>query len=229
MTPRIACLAAVFVLASAAPAAADVRPTSGDPSVLSGRTLGNGETALWFDGGFPGIRATAMFAPSSRFNLGPRAMFAYASPFMGFGTGLGASFEVPMRLLIFARDTIDLSLTATPRFVLGEGVLVGEEDVFADDFGFGGGVDLGARAGFQVADALTLTAGLAVEIGFVTVPDADDPSGLGVFTAILGLEYLLSMDVALTVEATVGGGAAPAILFDSHGVVRVFAGVAFVL
>jgi hypothetical protein len=229
MSSRIAALLLAVALSCSSRASADTRPTSGDLSVMSGRTLGNGETALWFDGGFPGIRATAILAPSSRFNVGLRGAFLYASPYMGFGAGLGASFEAPLRFLVFARDTIDVSVTATPRLVLGQGSVVGEEGIFADDFGFGATADLGARAGFAVADRITLTAGMSAEIGAVAVPEAEDPAAIFVFTGVFGLEAILSMDVLLTLEATGGYGAAPGNLFDGHGVFRIFAGVAFLI
>ncbi len=224
-----ALVSSLAMCVSAAPASADVRPTSSDVSVLSGRTLGNGETVLWFDGGYPGIRATAVLAPSSRLNLGLRGQFLYASPYMGFATGIGGSFEVPLRFLVYGHDTIDVSLTATPRFVLGEGHIVGEEGVFADDFGLGASVDLGARAGFAVADRITLAAGLAAEAGVVAVPAADDPGGVFIFTGVVGLEAELSMDVVLTLEVTGGYGTSPGILFDQRGVFRGYAGVAFLL
>jgi hypothetical protein len=224
-------LASILILVPSVRAAAETRPTSGDPSVLSGRTLGNGEVVIAVDAGFPGVRATAVFAPSSRVNVGARGAFLYGSPYMGIGTGVGGAFEAPMRFLVFAHERIDLSVTLTPRLVLGRGRLVGQKGFFDDDFGLGAGAAAGARAGFRLGDRITLTTGLEAELAFITVTGEGSPGGkaIGVFTGVFGLEALLDSDIVLTLEATAGYGVAPDVLFDGHGVIRIFAGVAFLL
>lgn len=190
--------------------------------------MGNGETAIVAGTGFPGTFVEGWIAPSSRFNVGLRAAFLYASPLMGFGTGLGAEVSVPFRLHLFARSTMDVALHVRPFVIVGEGALVGQELNFADNFGYGIGFESTARAGFQIRDRLTLTAGAGTSIGYVDVPDAGDGnSAVGTILLLGALEANLTADLMLFLELYTGYGFARGSLFDKHGVLRASLGVAY--
>ena len=66
--------AAVDASDAYAPPSGD-RPSSGDASLLSGRTLGVGNTMIAVMAGWPGAYAQLELAPTSLFNIGIRAGF----------------------------------------------------------------------------------------------------------------------------------------------------------
>lgn len=224
-------VATAMVLALASTGHAQDRPTSGDMSILSGRTLGNGETVLAAGLGWPGIWAQVTLAPSSTFNLGVRATVLYGSPVMGLGSGVGGSLSVPMRLHLFGKDTLDLALTLEPGFALGEGALAGQETAFADNFGYAGWADVGALAGMQVSEAVTLTLGVLGEVAYVDVPDNDVDGRhlVGGVLGVLAVEALMSRDTMLFAELRGGWGFANERLFDGHEILRVSLGLAYLL
>lgn len=210
------------------PSGRSVRPTSGDVSILSGRTVGNGEVVLAGALGWP--RAEVLLAPSSRFNVEIRGAVSYGSPFMGFGTAVGGEISVPMRYLVWAEDHLDLSAYARPLVVLGEGRLVGQTGVFSDDFGWGVGFETGMKLGFQASDAVTLAGGLLGTFAWVDVSDADGAAGaIGSIQLMAGLEALMSRSTMLFVEAVGGVGFSGDGRFDSRGVVRLSLGIAYLL
>jgi hypothetical protein len=232
MSSRAAAVALVVVAVSllGGRAHAQVRPTSGDPSVLSGRTLGNGQVLLSGGLGWPGFYAQATFAPSSRFNLGVRGAVDYGSPLLGLGTGVGGDLSVPMRLLVYASGITDIAVAARPFAVLGEGSLVGQTQFFSDDFGYGLGTDLETRAGFQVSDSVTLTVGAGTTFAYVNVPDTSDGShALGAFYGIAAVEAAVGDNMLMFVELDGGYGITKGRLFDGHGVLRLALGVAWLL
>ena len=219
------------VLLWSASAQANDRPTSGDMSVLSGRTLGNGETVLAAGLGWPAFWGEIVLAPSSTFNLGIRGSVLIGSPVMGLGSGVGGSASLPARIWLFGKETLDVALAIEPGFAAGEGALAGQEGTFADDFGWAGWADVGALLGMQVSEAVTLTLGLLGEIAYVSVPD-DEVNGshlVGGGVAVLGVEALMSRDTMLFAELRGGWGFAPEDLFDGHQVLRVSLGIAYLL
>ena len=115
-----AALVVAWVLA-AAPALA--RPTSGDMSIVSGRTMGVGEEAIAAGLGWPGIWAEYLLAPSSTFNVGFRGTVLYGSPVMGLGSGVGAEATVPLRFHLWGADLLDVALQLEPSAFIGEGAL----------------------------------------------------------------------------------------------------------
>ena len=206
------------------------RPTSGDMSLLSGRTLGNGETLLAAALGYPSFWAELMLAPSSTFNFGFRGSVAIASPVMGFGTGVGGSFSVPIRLHLLGAGTLDIAAFFEPQVFAGEGALSGqmEESPFANNFGFGVGGLVGAVAGAQVADAVTLILGLGGDVVYVSTEGVGGEL-VGTGIAFLGIEALMSRDTMLFVEARGGIGFKPELLFEGPEVVRISLGLAYLL
>lgn len=219
----------VAVLCLVSTSHAQVRPTSDDISLISGRTVGNGEVVLAAALGWPGFWAEVLFAPTSRFNLGIRAGVTYGSPLLGLATGVGGEISIPIRILVYGRNDIDVALYVRPLGVIGEGALVGQENTFADDLGWGVGAELGTRIGFHVTDAVTLATGATVQPVYVDTPDATT-SGNGLvigFAGIFGLEAVVSRKTMLFVELRGGYGIATNDLFDQRGVLSLALGVAF--
>lgn len=222
--------AVLWALLAAGGAQADSRPTTGDMSILSGRTLGNGEMVLAAGLGWPGIWGQVVLAPSSTFNLGLRGTVLYGSPLMGLGHGVGGAVTAPMRLHVFGRDTLDVSLAVEPGFALGEGALAGQQESFANDLGLLAWAEGGVLAGLQVSSAVTLTLGLLGELAFVDVPDSADGRHLvGGAVGVLAAEALMSRDTMLFGEVRGGWGFAAEQLFDGHEIVRLSLGIAYLL
>ncbi|MEM1418287.1 MAG: hypothetical protein AAGH15_25555 [Myxococcota bacterium] len=229
-------LALAFLLAwLPSVARADSRPTSDDASLRSGRTLGNGELLVAVTAGWPGVEGEVLFSPSSRFDVGPRLSLLYASPFLGFATGLGGELSLPMRLHLYGKRDVDVALAARPLFVIGDGALVGQEGIFADDRGFGVGAEVGARVGLHLGDAFTLGLGASATLAYVSTPDADAAGGgggsdgiVGVVTAQVLAEALLSRSTLLLADLRAGGGGHTGDgLFSSRAHLQLALGVAY--
>ncbi len=206
------------------------RPTSGDLSIFSGRTNGNGETALAAGVGWPGIWAGLFLSPSSTFNLGIRGHVYYGSPIMGFSTGAGGGVTIPIRIHVFGSDKLDISLYVEPGVVLGEASLVGEVVTFSDAFGYGVYAVAGALAGAQLSDSVTLAIGLMGQGGYVHTPSKSiNPVGpIGAVLVSAALEALMSRDTMLFVEIRGGAGFSDT-LFDSQGIFQGSLGLAYLL
>jgi hypothetical protein len=229
LAPRLALALALLLGPLAGTGRAD-RPTSGDMSLLSGRTLGNGETVLAAGLGYPSFWAELMLAPSSTFNLGFRGSVAIASPVMGFGTGVGGSLSIPIRLHLLGAGTLDIAAFFEPMVFAGAGALAGqlEDSPFANNLGFGVGGTVGAVAGAQVADAVTLIFGLGGDVVLV-LTEGTDAELVGTGLAFVGVEALMSRDTMLFVEARGGVGFKPELLFEGPEVVRISLGLAYLL
>lgn len=209
-------------------ASAQTRPTSDDMSILSGRTVGNGDIVIAAALGWPGFWAEIVFAPTSRFNIGFRGAVDYGSPLMDLETGIGGDVSIPMRLHLYGRNDIDVAAVLRPLAIFGEGALVGQRSTFADNFGWGVGAEGGMRAGFHVSDAVTLAAGALVTIVYVDTPDAARSNGIvSTFAAVAAVEALMSRRTLLFAELVGGYGVARDELFADHGVLRLSLGVAF--
>lgn len=202
------------------------RPTSGDLSIFSGRTQGNGETAIAGGVGWPGVWAMLALAPSSTFNFGLKGSVVYGSPAIGLGAGVGGAVSIPFRFHIMGDGITDLAIYAEPSFFLGEGSLAGQRGSFSDNLGFGGIANGGLIAGFQFSEAVTLAAGALGEIGLVSVPDADTAL-VGAVLGMIALEILMSRDTMLFVEVRSGYGFRPERLFESPAIIRASVGLAY--
>ncbi|MEM9193616.1 MAG: hypothetical protein AAGF12_30860 [Myxococcota bacterium] len=214
------------------------RPSSSNMSLLSGRTIGNGQTALAAALGWPGIWALVNFAPSSTVNFSIKGTVLYGTPVMGLSTNAGGSVAVPFRVHLFAEGDFDLAAYVEPTGFVGEGGLAGQEGVFKNDLGFGFGGIFGALGGYGISDAVTLAFGLTGEIYYVSVPDADASEVVGAAVAIIGVEALISRDTMLFVEGRggvglgggrPGGSTGPGTLFDGAQVLRLSIGLAYLL
>jgi hypothetical protein len=208
------------------------RPTSGDASLLSGRTLGTGEVMLAAFAGWPGVFAQLELAPSSTFNIGIRAGFLYGSPMMGLIAGYGGELAVPMRIHVWGERDVDIAIHIQPIIALGSGALFGEGGISANRFGYGLRLDLGARMGWEVDPRLTFVFGIDAGAGFAGV-DPSGPSAIGMVLGLVGAEVLMSRDVMLFVEAQGGYGFAPDrtgfAYFPAREVLRVVLGIGFLL
>lgn len=199
----------VGVLSLAIPAAAQqpgeiepppvtMRPTSGEASLLSGRTLGVGEVMIAGAAGWPGLWAQLELAPTSSFNLGIRAGLIYGSPFMQLTAGVGGEIQAPMRIHVFGDEDLDLAAYVTPTFAFGEAAIAGEAGTaFAGDLGMGSRLEVGALLGWHVQENLTIIGGLGGYIGFVYTEAVGRGEVIGGATLQLGVEGLISRDTML--------------------------------
>ncbi len=195
------------------------RPTSDQLSLFSGRTVGNGEVVLAAGAGWPGIFAELLLAPSSRFNLSIRGAFHWGSPIAGFGTGVGGELSFPMRLLLYAKGDVDFAAYARPHVIIAEGALVGQNGTFADDLGWGAGLEVGARVGYAASRSVTLATGLSVTGTYYDVPKGTNSNGFATtFGGMFALEGLLTRSTMLFFRAVAGYGVTKSGRFDSDRV-----------
>lgn len=220
-TPALLALSLAIATTLAAPARAQTaedgwappteapRPTSGEASFLSGRTLGTGEVMIAAALGWPGLWAHVEISPSSIVNVGVRAGVVYGSPVMGLIAGAGGELTVPVRIHLYGEGDLDVSLRLAPELSIGEGRLFGESlsDIRASDLGMSSRLEVGARIAWRVAERVTLFAGADVAPGISWV-DTENVHPIGVFTGTLGIEALMSRDTMLFAEATGGAGVA---------------------
>lgn len=216
----------MLLAASSSPARAD-GPTSGDLSVLGGRTLGRGETAIAAGTGWPGTWGQVTFAPRSTLNVGVRASLLYGSPIMGFGTGIGGEVSMPVRLHLLGRGRWDLAMTARPLVITGRASLVGAEaSLFEDDFGWAVMFEKGLVAGWQATDAVSLVLGVMTTGGVVGIPEADRTRFAFHALGVLGTELLLARDTLLFLHLEGGGGLSGGDVFPRQGILRATVGFA---
>lgn len=186
------------------------RPTSGEASLLSGRTLGTGEVMMAAGVGWPGIWLQLELAPSSTFNLGIRAALLYGSPLMALVHGAGAELAVPMRIHLFGEGEVDVAVYLTPAVALGEAALSGEADtVWAGAFGWSSRLEAGGVIGVRLMPRLTFFAGLGGHFAVVHTPQAGGPEAVGALLARSGIEGLISRDTMLFAEVQGGLGFTP--------------------
>ncbi len=203
MRARLLALALVLVAAPASaqdgePPPLHARPTSGEASLFSGRTLGVGETMIAGAAGWPGIFALIEHAITTSFNLGVRAGLTYGSPVMALVPAVGGELTVPMRIHLLGEGDFDMAAYLEPAFAFGEGAAAGEVGtIYSGDFGWSSRLELGGLLGFHVQEGLTLLVGFGGYVGFVHVPAAGDPSVIGAALARLGIEGLISRDTML--------------------------------
>lgn len=198
------------VSSSEEPLARVAGPTSGAASLLSGRTLGSGETMIAAAAGWPGVWGEVAFAPASELNIHVRGTFLYGAPFLGLVEGIGGELSVPVRVHVLGDGQIDLAVRMTPRIAVGEGRLFGEREGLGGAFSGGLVVDVHGVLGFAVDPNVTLIAGLGGGAGGSIV----DRSSLGVawvarLAAELGVEALVSRDFMLFAHVEGGYGFAP--------------------
>lgn len=174
------------------------RPTSGTPSLLSARTLGEGQVMAAGGAGWPSLWVQLELAPTSTFNIGIRASLLYGSPVMALQPGVGAELAVPTRIHLFGEENIDIAVFVTPAITLGEAALVGEGPyVFAGSFGWSTRLEAGGLMSFQVLERLTVFFGVGGHVGFAHTPDAGGPEPFGAAFARLGIEGMISGDTML--------------------------------
>jgi len=213
--------AALFV---AAPASAD-RPTSDDLSLISGRTVGNGEVVISAGLGWPGFFAEALFSLSSKFDLSLRAHVDYGA-LLGTATGVAGGLSIPMRLHVYGRNDIDVAIAARPFVLLGEGAIMGEVGTFADDFGYAIGLEAGVRVGFHVSSGATLTVGAAGLFAWTSVKGAGG-GALGGGAPLIGIEAHFNRRTVFIAEALVGYAGAPENRFDRRMWLRLTLGIGY--
>lgn len=210
------------------------RPTSGEASFLSGRTLGSGDTLLAAWVGWPGFFVHAELAPDSLVNVGIRLGVTYGSPVMGLVPGAGGEAAAVIRIHVFGEGDVDLSVRLEPSLQLGEGVLFGEAGALGDDLGYSSRLDVGVVLGWRVVEHVTLYAGAGAAAGFSEVPSARNGiAAIGIFRGTLGIEALMSRDTMLFADVQAGGGVAPDRVgfayYPDRAMLRVALGLAYLL
>ncbi len=209
------------------------RPTSGDASLLSGRTLGVGNVLIAAMAGWPGAYVQLELAPTSLFNVGIRGGFLWGSPIMGLQVGIGGELAVPMRLRVWGEHQVDLAIVVEPLFAVGPGNVYGE-GTLAGSFAYGARLDAGARIGWEADPHLTIFGGIMAGGGLSEVPQPrSSVQPLGVVYATLGAEILSSRDFLLFLRVDGGYGLAPdragLLYFADRAFLRIVFGGAFLL
>lgn len=214
----------------------DARPTSGEPSLHSGRTLGTGEIMVAGAIGWPWAWAHLELAPTSTFNIGIRAAVLYGSPLMALQPGAGGELAVPARIHLHGDANIDVAVFVMPALTVGESALVGEAGtVYAGDVGWSSRLEAGGLLGVQLQERLTISLGVGAHVGFVHTPAVGYVDMIGAVFASAGLEVLISRDTMLFGNLQGGAGLAPTrggqVLFQEHvpPLVRVSLGAAYLL
>jgi len=211
------------------------RPSSGDASLLSGRTLGVGNAMIAAMAGWPGAYVQLELAPTSLFNIGVRGGFLWGSPMMGLQVGLGGELAVPMRLRVWGDHQLDLAIIVEPMFAVGPGNAYGELSVGPNNsFAYGTRLDAGARLGWEADPHLTIFGGLMAGGGVAEVPTThNNVQPIGVIYVTLGGEVLTSRDFMLFLRVDGGYGLAPdrsgLAYFPDRGFLRLVFGGAFLL
>ncbi len=183
------------------------RSTSGTPSILGARTLGEGQVMMAGAAGWPSLWVQLELAPTSTFNIGIRASLLYGSPIMALVPGAGAELAAPMRIHLFGEDNIDIAVFVTPAVTAGQGSLVGEGPyVFGGSFGWSARVEAGGLLSIQVMERLTVYFGVGGHFGFAHTPDAGGPQPFGATFARAGIEGMISGDTMLFAQADGGIG-----------------------
>ncbi len=211
------------------------RPTSGEASFLSGRTLGTGQTMMAAALGWPGFWAQLELAPDSSLNVGVRASVVYGSPVMGLIAGAGGELSVPIRVHVLGEGDLDLALRIAPQIAMGEGRLFGGADgtSLANQLGVSSRLELGALLGWRVVERFTLFFGLSAAPG-LTWLDGERVRAIGVFTGTIGLEALMSLETMLFAEVQGGAGVVDGTgllfaFYPQQEILRISLGIAYVL
>ncbi len=210
-------LCAVLLMASGGVASAqddlpppEARPTSGEASLLSARTLGSGEVMMAGAAGWPWIWVQLELAPTSTFNVGIRGSLLYGSPLMALAPGVGGEIAVPVRIHLHGDENIDLGVFVTPAFTLGEGATVGEGGgIYGGDFGYSFRGEAGGLFSILVIPRFTIYFGVGGHVGFVHTPAAGNVEAIGAAFVRAGLEGLISRDTMLFASVDGGIGIAP--------------------
>jgi hypothetical protein len=217
-----------------APPETAARSTSSEASILSGRTLGVGETMIAAGLGWPGFWAHIELAPSSIVNVGIRAAVLYGSAVMGLIEGAGGELSVPIRIHVFGEGDVDLALRIAPEITLGEGRLFGEQASprLSADLGISSRLEVGVLLGWQVSPQITLIVAASASPG-ISFVDPDPVRPIGLFTGSIGIEALMTRETMLFAIAEGGGGVAESrvgvALYPAREIFRLSLGLGYLL
>jgi hypothetical protein len=218
-----------------APPTETSRPTSGEASFLSGRTLGTGQVLMAAALGWPGFWAHVELAPDSALNIGVRAAVVYGSPVMGLVAGAGGELVVPIRVHVFGERDVDVALRIAPQISTGEGRLFGGADgtSLANQLGVSSRIELGALLGWRSTERFTMFFGLSAAPG-LTWLEGQSVRAIGVFQGTIGVEALMSLETMLFAEVQGGVGVVDAsglafTFYPQQEIFRISLGLAYVL
>ena len=198
--PTLVCALGLLLAAGArAQIETSLEPAGSAWSATAGQTVGNGNSVLQAEAGWPGIGFTWLHGATSTTDFGFHVGLNYG--FEGTtNTIAGVNFAVPFRHMLGQGGSTTIAFRADPGVsIYGDhGALVGV------------GGPIGIVAGFRVDPRLTLSAGVDVPVllsfsnpaGFFFGPQAG-----------AGAEYLVERDLAMTARFRVG----PEFALNSNG------------
>ena len=164
-------------------------------SVLSGQTMGTGQTALMGQAGFPGISGTLLHGLGPSTDVGARFAFDYGGYGLGvshFGSNLGIRFQglLKLGLLETSKYNFALQFEPGPFFEFyGPGTLVGLT------------MPVKFLFGIPIASALMFNMGLDIPISVVF----NSPSGFAIgFLVGGGFEYFIDRHLSVNFNMRVG-------------------------
>lgn len=161
-------------------------------STLSGKTVGQGNTVLTGEVGWPGLGVELLHGATSGFDIGGRFGFNYGVQRMVEFVEPGISLNAVMRF----------NLLDTGRFNLGATFEPGPFFVFANGFNdVGMDLPIGLQLGIPVGSALMLHGGIDMPF-FVLFGD-----GGGLWIPVLfggGLEYFIDRNLAVNFKMRMG-------------------------
>jgi hypothetical protein len=201
--------AALLVLALAGEAQAQSTASSGYSgrgqgwSVLSGRTVGQGNTAFVGQVGWPGLSASLLHGGTDKFDIGGRFAFNWGVQRMVEFTEPGISLAALFRLGLLDNGRVNVGVTFEP------GPFFHFDERLS---GSGVGMDLpvGLQIGVPVGSALMLSGGFDLPM-FVTFGDAG-----GLWVPVLfggGLEYFIDRGMSVNFKLRMGPTFAPSDVF----------------
>jgi hypothetical protein len=219
VSKRIAVLAAVV---AAALVGLPAQAASGDApwTVNSGKTIGDGETAIWGQAGFPGVSAELVHGIDPLTEIGGKFAFDYGQQgVINSCCVVGLDFQFLLRRTFYSNNTFYIAGTFQPGFLL-------EFPTGTTQFGLA--FPLGVQFGFPVNSQLTFNA--SFDLAMYALFGSGGRSGTFALPILFGggVEYLMQKNLALTFELKLGptiftaGGSAQFTLYALVGIAYKF-------
>lgn len=194
--------AAVLVAFGAGAKERDVSVSSGDPvvygghgySVLSGETVGNGQTVFWGEAGFPGLSAEILHGMAPNFDLGAKFTFDYGVEGLTDYIHPELKLNVPARISIVKKPKFNMGLHFDPGFFM----------YFVDGTHFGVNVPVGLQVGIPTSSALTVALSFDMPIA-IFIGNYNSNALIPILFGA-GVEYRLDRDTLLTFHLAMGPG-----------------------
>lgn len=163
-------------------------------SVLTGETVGNGDTVFWGEAGFPGLSAAILHGMAPNFDLGGKFTFNYGVEGMTDFVHPQLKLNAVGRIAILNKPKFNLGLHFDPGFFV----------YFANGDHYGINVPVGMQAGIPVSSALTVALSFDMPVAIFIGNNASEA-----FIPLLfggGVEYRVARDLMLTFHLAMGPG-----------------------